>query len=105
MNIPRLTDEQLKQARAAATAARAKRAAFKAQIGNREITFCDALDLATQDDVLAHIKVCTLLKSMPRIGDKRASLTVERLGISPNRRIRGLGKHQIDALKQEFATK
>ncbi len=62
-----------------------------------------ALDLAAADDVLAHVKVVDLLKSVPRVGDKRAADVMERLDIAPNRRIRGLGRHQVAGLKAEFS--
>ena len=57
---------------------------------------------AANDDVLAHVKVVDLLKSLPRVGEKRAAAVMERLDIAPNRRIRGLGRHQIAGLKAEF---
>lgn len=102
MSIPQLTTEQLQAARAAATQARRQRADIKAQVRSGAITLSQALDLAAQDDVLAHIKVVDLLKSLPRVGEKRAAAVMERLDIAQNRRIRGLGRHQIAGLKAEF---
>ena len=58
--------------------------------------------LAQADDVLAHVKVVDLLKSLPRVGEKRATAVMEKLDIAPNRRIRGLGRHQVAGLKAEF---
>jgi len=52
--------------------------------------------------VLAHVKVVDLLKAMPRVGDKRAAEIMERLEIAANRRVRGLGRHQVAGLKAEF---
>jgi len=60
------------------------------------------LDEAAEDDVLAHVKVVDLLKALPRVGEKRAAEIMERLDIAPNRRIRGLGRHQIAGLRAEF---
>ena len=62
----------------------------------------EALDEAAEDDVLAHVKVVDLLKALPRVGEKRAAEIMERLDIAPNRRIRGLGRHQIAGLRAEF---
>jgi len=102
VSIPQLTPEQLQAARAAATLARRKRADLKAQLRSGSVTLPQALDLAAEDDVLAHVKVLDLLKSLPRVGEKRAAAVMERLDIAANRRIRGLGRHQIAGLKAEF---
>ena len=102
MSIPQLTAEQLEAARAAATEARRKRADLKAQVRNGSLSLSQAIDTAATDDVLAHVKVVDLLKSMPRVGEKRAAAVMERLDIASNRRIRGLGRHQVAGLKAEF---
>lgn len=102
MTIPQLTTEQLQAARAAATEARRKRADLKQQVRSGELSLAKALDLACGDEVLAHVKVVDLLKALPRVGEKRASLVMERLDIAPNRRIRGLGRHQLAGLRAEF---
>ena len=57
---------------------------------------------AAADEVLAHVKVIDLPKALPRVGDKRATLVMERYDIAANRRIRGLGRHQLAGLKAEF---
>ncbi len=102
MSIPQLTTEQLQAARAAATQARRVRAELKAKVRNGAITLSEALDTAQADDVLAHVKVVDLLKSLPRVGEKRATAVMEKLDIASNRRIRGLGRHQVAGLKAEF---
>ena len=102
MAIPQLTTEQLKAARAAATEARRSRAALKARVRSGELTLAQALDVANEDEVLAYVKVIDLLKALPRVGDKRATLVMERYDIAANRRIRGLGRHQLAGLKAEF---
>lgn len=100
--IPVLTDEQLASARLAATEARRRRADLKNQVKSGELTLSSALDLAENDDILAHIRVVDLLKSIRGIGDKRAMEVMQRLEIAQNRRIRGLGCHQLAGLKAEF---
>lgn len=102
MPIPQLTSEQLQAARAAATQARRVRAELKAQVRSGELSLSEALDKAGADDVLAHVKVVDLLKSVPRVGEKRAAAVMDKLDIAANRRIRGLGRHQIAGLKAEF---
>lgn len=102
MSIPQLTTEQLQAARAAATQARRVRAELKAKVRTGSLSLSEALDAAASDDVLAHVKVVDLLKSLPRVGEKRASAVMEKLDIASNRRIRGLGRHQVAGLKAEF---
>lgn len=102
MAIPTLSPEQLQSARQAATQARRARAELKGKVRSGSLTLGDALDQAAHDDVLAHVKVVDLLKSLPRVGEKRATEIMERLEIAPNRRVRGLGRHQVAGLKAEF---
>lgn len=102
MAIPTLTPEQLQAAREAATHARRVRADLKADVRTGKLTLGDALDKAGEDEILAHVKVVDLLKAMPRVGDKRAAEIMERLEIASNRRVRGLGRHQVAGLKAEF---
>ncbi len=102
MSVPSLTPEQLQGARAAATAARRQRADLKDRVRTSKLSLSEALDEAAADDVLAHIKVVDLLKALPRVGEKRAARTMEKLEIASNRRVRGLGRHQIAALRAEF---
>lgn len=75
---------------------------MKAEVRSGELSLSEALDKAGADDVLAHVKVVDLLKSVPRVGEKRAAAVMEKLDIAANRRIRGLGRHQIAGLKAEF---
>lgn len=103
MTIPQLTTEQLAAARAAATEARRRRADLKGKVRSGELSLSRALEVAAGDDVLAHVKVVDLLKSLPRVGEKRAGVVMARLEIAPNRRIRGLGRHQVAGLKAEFS--
>jgi hypothetical protein len=101
--IPQLSPEQLQSAREAAASARRSRAELKSKVRDAVVSLGAALDLAAADDVLAHVKVVDLLKCVPRVGDKRAADVMERLDIAPNRRIRGLGRHQVAGLKAEFS--
>jgi ribosomal protein S13 len=39
---------------------------------------------------------------MPGVGKARATAIMERLGIAPTRRVRGLGGNQLERLKVEF---
>lgn len=102
MSIPPLSDDQRQRARAAATEARRRRAEIKNQLRTSTLSLADVLRLAESDDVVAHAKVVDILKALPRVGAVRATEAMERLDIAPNRRLRGLGKHQTAALVAEF---
>lgn len=105
MTIPPLSEEQLQAARLASTEARRRRAEIKQQLRSGELTLAEALDLAVGDDVLAHTRVRDIIKSVPRVGQKRAAEAMARLDIPANRRLRGLGWRQMAALKTEFQCK
>ncbi len=102
MEIPRLSDEQLSDARKAASVARRARADLKSQLRNGEIDFLIALDRCLADETLEHIRVIDLLRCVPRMGEKRAADLMTRLSIAESRRIRGLGPNQLAALRKEF---
>ena len=102
MTIPQLSSQQLGAAREAATQARRARAELKDQIKAGELSFSKALDKALEDDTLSRIKVVDLLRSIPRVGVTRATEIMENLQIAPNRRIRGLGRHQVERLNELF---
>ncbi len=103
MAIPQLSSAQLEAAREAATQARRARAELKEQVKEGKVSFSDALDRAVDDDTLSRIKVIDLLRSLPRVGVTRATEIMDNLEIAPNRRIRGLGRHQIDRLNELFS--
>ena len=98
MATPELSDEQRAQARIKATAVRSARRVFKESLSQGHMTLSEAIARAKADDALAGIRVHDLLQCLPGIGPKRASVLMEDIGISPARRVRGLGSHQVDAL-------
>lgn len=102
MAIPQLSTEQLQAARSAATEARRARAELKDQVKDGTITFTAALNKAVADETLSRIKVIDLLRALPRVGVTRATEIMENLQIAPNRRIRGLGRHQVERLTELF---
>ena len=48
------------------------------------------------------MRVSAVLESLPGVGKARAAKIMERLEISPTRRVRGLGANQRKALEAEF---
>ncbi len=103
MAIPQLSKEQLEAARAAATEARRARAELKTQIKSGQLSLDEALSRASRDDTLSRVKVVDLLRSLPRVGVTRSAEIMESLDIAANRRIRGLGRHQVERLKAMFS--
>ncbi len=101
-NPPTLSQDQLRRAREQATAARRHRAEMKTAVKQGRATLRQAIELSMSDDVIAHIKVIDLLKSVPRVGQIRAVHTMKKFDIAENRRLRGLGPHQIAGLLKDF---
>ena len=104
MPLPPLTPEQRAAALEKAAAARKARAALRDRLKHEGASLSDVLDNGATDDVIGKMRVSAVLESMPGVGKVRAQKIMEKLGISPSRRVRGLGTHQRKALEAEFAT-
>ena len=103
MPLPPLTPEQRAAALEKAAAARKARAELRDRLKHSGASLDDVLASGETDDVIGKMHVAAVLESMPGVGKVRAQRIMEKLGISPNRRVRGLGTHQRQALQQEFA--
>jgi len=99
---PQLTAEQRIAALAKATASRKRRADVKNQIKNGLLSIDDVLSLASTDEAIGKMRVKELLESLSGVGKIRVISLMERLQISPTRRIQGLGRHQLKELRNEF---
>jgi guanylate kinase len=99
---PQLSAEQRGAALAKAKQSRQQRALAKNKIKSGELSLSDIFNLAATDSVIAKMRVADLLAALNGVGKIRASAIMDRLNISPTRRIQGLGKHQIAALTAEF---
>ena len=99
---PPLTAQERAAAAARGVAARQQRAAVRTGLRDGTIDVGDVLHDGQRDDqrgrVLARMKVVDLLSSFRGIGPVRAAGLMEQLGIAANRRVGGLGPHQIQAL-------
>ena len=105
MALPPLTPEQRLAALDKAAAARRERAEVKNRLKHAGGSLSDVLQEGQKNDVVGKMKVVDLLKSMPGVGKVRADQLMERIGIAPTRRVRGLGTKQISALEREFANR
>jgi len=103
MQPPQLSPEDRARALAKAAASRKRRAEVKAQIKSGAFSLREVFDLSKSDDAVAKMRVFELLESISGVGKVRARSVMERLSISPTRRIQGLGAKQLPALLAEFA--
>ena len=99
---PQLTPEQRQQALLKAASSRKRRAEVKIKIKNGEFSVDTILDIAKTEEAVAKMRVKELLESLSGVGKVRAQSLMERLNISPTRRIQGLGRLQIKQLREEF---
>jgi len=102
MPLPELDDESRRQALEKAAEARKVRAELKHQLKSGEIDFAAVLRRAEDDEVVGKTKVSAVLEALPKVGKVRARRLMERLDISPSRRMRGLGGKQREKLLREF---
>lgn len=102
MALPKLTDEQRKEALAKAAEARKARAELKEQLKRGDITLKAVLDKASSDEIIGKTKVSALLESLPKVGKVKAKEIMDELEIAQTRRLRGLGDRQRRALLERF---
>ena len=99
---PQLTPKERQEALLKATISRKRRAEIKTKIKIGGISFDAILELAKDEDAIAKMRVKELLESLSGVGKVRAQTLMDRLKISPTRRIQGLGRLQIKQLREEF---
>ena len=99
---PQLTPEERQAALLKAAVSRKRRAEIKDKMKNGVISFDAILELAKDEDAIAKMRVKELLESLSGVGKVRAQTLMDRLKISPTRRIQGLGRLQIKQLREEF---
>ncbi len=89
-------------ASAAAVAARRARAAVKNAIAAREVSPLVVLEHATAapDGVEGRLRVTEFLLSVPAIGTTKMQEALQKLAISPAKRLGGLGRHQRLKLRE-----
>jgi len=99
MSVPALDDDARRRALATAADARRVRAEWKARIARGEASIGDLLDAASDDDVLAGMRVVDALGALPGVGPRGVERLLEACAIAPSRRLRGLGPRQRCALR------
>ncbi len=103
MQPPQLSAEQRAAALAKAAEARRVRAEVKELLKTGTLSLAELLERADEDPMIGGLKVYSVLSSMPGTGKVKAKRLMESLGIADNRRLRGLGSRQRDALLAEFS--
>ncbi len=102
MVLPPLTPEQRAAALEKAAEARRVRARLKVELKSSTTTLAELLAAGETDETIGKLKVSALLEAMPGVGKVKAQRIMEELQISPNRRVRGLGVKQREALQRVF---
>ena len=102
MALPPLTPEQRAAALEKAAQARKDRAEVKNRLKHGSTSLPEVLKEGQSDDVVGKMKVLAVLESLPGVGKVKARRTIEEIGISETRRIRGLGAQQRVALLEAF---
>lgn len=101
MPLTALTEEQRAAALAKAAHVRRTRAEWKQALKTRSMTVAELLEMAETDEIAAGMKVSAVVVSIPGYGKMKTKRTMEKLGISENRRLRGLGVRQRQKLIKE----
>jgi guanylate kinase len=99
---PKLSAAERSAALDAAKQARRSRAAVKEQIRTGELKVLQVIELASTNSAIGRMKIAELIEAVPGMGEVRVKAILERLEISPSRRIQGLGVLQLQRLKKEF---
>jgi len=100
---PILTPEERSAALAKASSARKRRAEVKMSIKSGALDIAAVYDLSQSEEAISKMRVAEMLESITGVGKIRALAIMEKLNISPTRRIKGLGSHQLKNLLSEFS--
>lgn len=103
MKVPQLSAEQRKMGISKAVRLRRERAAIKQKLKMGKLSLEQVISM--DNEAVSKIKVIEILESLPRIGELSARHIMEELEISPDRRVRGLGSRQREALLDYLDTR
>src|SRR3984893_2784614 len=99
---PSLSPDERQAALNKAAAVRRLRAELKEKLKMGSLTFKELLDQSASEEVVAKMKVFSVLESLPGLGKVKARRLMEEIGISETRRIQGLGEQQRRKLIQKI---
>ncbi len=101
---PSLSPEQRQAALVKAAEARRVRAELKERLKIGSVNLKELFALAEDDEIVGKMKVLAVLESLPGVGKVKARRTMDDIGISETRRVRGLGDQQRARLLEAFAS-
>lgn len=96
-----ISDEVRREALVKAAKVRRERAELRGQLKAGDISLSDLLGWL-DDDTVGKMKVLAVIESLPGVGKVKARRAMEAIGISENRRLRGLGSRQRSQLLDAF---
>jgi len=67
------------------------------------LTLKELLEQSASDEVVAKMKVVSVLESLPGLGKVKARRLMEEIGISETRKVQGLGQQQRRRLLEKLA--
>lgn len=103
MALPDLSDAQRKAALEKAAASRRARAELCEKLKQGQISPSDVLG-DSDNEIAMRTKVQKFIESLPGYGKARAAKLMDELGISPSRRIQGLGARQRAELLERIGS-
>jgi hypothetical protein len=98
MALKELSAAEREAARSKALQARTARADLKESFRTGTSSLQSVFEAADEDAAIGRMRTVDLLQTLQGVGEVRASKIMETCGISPNRRLRGLGRRQREAL-------
>ena len=96
-----ISDEVRREALLKAARVRRERADLRGQLKAGDLSLSDLLG-RLDDDTVGKMKVLAVIESLPGVGKVKARRAMEGIGISENRRLRGLGSRQRSQLLDAF---
>ena len=98
--LPELSDSARIEGRRAAMAARAERAEIKRALKTGTLRLAAVLDHRNAS-AAGGLRLSALIAALPGYGPRRAERSLKNLGLSGERRLRSLGRHQRRKLCEE----
>lgn len=100
---PALTNEQRRAALDKAMRIRTARHSFLSDVSHSKISVPEAMGRIDGDDIVGRTRVSAFIKAVPNFGIAKTKRVMENLGIPANRRLRGLGCRQREALTKALS--
>jgi hypothetical protein len=101
---PSLSPDERQAALDKAAQVRRLRAELKEKLKMGSLTLKELLDQGQSDEVVAKMKVLSVLESLPGLGKVKARRLMHEVGISETRRLQGLGDQQRRKLFEALAS-